>query len=218
LPIEGRLYLALLVAGALGMLRPMRYLPAWALAIASACGFALWRAPLPEHLMYLIWVTSFFITGTLVWIWRERIRLSWPLLIGLLLLAALARGTRAFEPAYFALVAYGTFWLGFAPRLPRIERNDLSYGVYLYGWPMQQLALLAGATTVASNIIAASIATFACAALSWFCIERPALRWKARATAASSETSNAAAVDASAATIETTASTNSQHARGGAGE
>lgn len=221
LPIEGRLYLALLVAGALGMLRPMRYLPAWTLAIAGACGFALWRAPLPEHLSYLIWVTSFFITGTLVWVWRERIRLSWPLLIGLLILAGLARDTRAFEPAYFALVVYGTFWLGFAPRLPRIERNDLSYGVYLYGWPMQQLALLAGATTVASNIIAASVAAFACAALSWFCIERPALRWKRRATSASSETSETScrlAIETPAATIEATERTAPQRAHGGAGE
>lgn len=195
LPIEGRLYLALLVAGALGMLRPMRYLPAWAVAIACACGFALWRAPLPDHLSYLIWVTSFFITGTLVWVWRERIPLSWPLLLALAIAAALTRGTLAFEPAYFALVTYGTFWLGFAPRLPRIERNDLSYGVYLYGWPMQQLAMLAGATTVASNTLAASAAAFACAALSWFCIERPALAWKRRLAARSSDASPQAAAD-----------------------
>lgn len=195
LPIEGRLYLALLVAGALGMLRPMRYLPAWALVIAGACGFALWRGPLPDHLSYLIWVTSFFVTGTLVWVWRERIPLSWPLLLALMLAAALTRGTRAFEPAYFALVAYGAFWVGFAPRLPRIERNDLSYGVYLYGWPMQQLAMLAGATTVASNTLAASAAAFACAAVSWFCIERPALGWKRRLATTSSDASPQPAPD-----------------------
>lgn len=180
LPIEGRLYLALLIAGALGMLRPWRYAAAWALAIVGACAFALLRGPLPEYLSYLIWVTSFFITGTLVWVLRERIRLWWPILVTLLIAAALTRGTPAFHAAYFALVAYGTFYLGFAPRLPTIEKNDLSYGVYLYGWPMQQLALLAGATTLALNIAAATAMTLVCAALSWFAVERPALRLKRR--------------------------------------
>ncbi len=180
LPIEGRLYLALLLAGVFGMLRPWRYASAWALAMAAACAFALWRAPLPEHLSYLIWVTSFFITGTLAWVLRERIALRWPILAALFVTAALTRGGLAFPAAYFALVVYGTFYLGFALRLPRIEKNDLSYGVYLYGWPMQQLALLAGAVTLASNILIATSMTLLCAALSWFCIERPALRLKRR--------------------------------------
>jgi peptidoglycan/LPS O-acetylase OafA/YrhL len=181
LPIEGRLYLALLFAGALGMLRPWRYATAWAFAITGACVFALWRGPLPEHLTYLVWVTSFFITGTLLWVWRDRIPLRWPVLAVLLIAAAATRGTLAFHAAYFALVAYGTFYLGFVPRLPRIERNDLSYGVYLYGWPMQQLAFLAGAATPMSNTAVASALAFACAAASWFAIERPALRLKSRA-------------------------------------
>jgi peptidoglycan/LPS O-acetylase OafA/YrhL len=180
LPIEGRLYLALLLAGAFGMLRPWRYAATWALAIVGACAFALQRGPLPEHLSYLIWVTSFFITGTLVWVLRERIRLWWPILVTLLIVAALTRGTPAFHAAYFALVAYATFYLGFAPRLPTIEKNDLSYGVYLYGWPMQQLALLAGASTLALNIAAATAMTLIFAALSWFAVERPALRLKRR--------------------------------------
>lgn len=180
LPIEGRLYLALLAAGALGMLRAWRYLPAWTLAIAGAAAFAWLRAPLQEHLAYLVWVTAFFITGTLLWTWRARIRLSWWPLLPLLGLAAIGRGTLGFVPVYFALVVYGTFCLAFLPRLPRIERNDLSYGLYLYGWPMQQLALVLGATTVLANTIAASALAFACAALSWFLVERPALRWKRR--------------------------------------
>jgi peptidoglycan/LPS O-acetylase OafA/YrhL len=180
LPIEGRLYLALMLAGLTGMLAPQRYLPAWALAMTGACAFAFLRAPLPEHLAYLVWVTAFFITGTLFWVYRERIRLSiWPLLIVLAIAAAL-RGTAWFALAYFPLVAYGTMALAFLPRLSVIEKNDLSYGLYLYGWPMQQLALLAGATTVVTNTVFATAAALACAALSWFLIERPALRWKHR--------------------------------------
>jgi peptidoglycan/LPS O-acetylase OafA/YrhL len=197
LPIEGRLYVALLLAGLFGMLRPWRYALAWVLAIGGACVFALSRGPLPEHLSYLTWVTSFFITGTLLWVLRERIRLWWPILIALLIVTAITRGTLAFHAAYFATVVYGTFYVGLALQLPRIEKNDLSYGIYLYGWPMQQLALLFGAATLASNILAATAMTLVCAALSWFCIERPALRLKRRMAAHAAPIASLVADDAS---------------------
>jgi peptidoglycan/LPS O-acetylase OafA/YrhL len=180
LPIEGRLYLCLLVAGALGMLTPRRFLPAWALAISGAVFFA-WRwAPLPEHLAYLVWVTAFFITGTLLWVLRDRIVLDGRWVVGLVAAAALARGTPGFIPAYFLLVAYGTFWLAFRGQRAWIRRTDLSYGLYLYGWPAQQLAFLAGATSVAANTATASIIALACAAGSWWLVERPALALKRR--------------------------------------
>ena len=190
LPIEGRLYIALMFAGLTGMLMPRRYLPAWALAMAAAGAFAYLRAPLPEHLSYLIWVTAFFITGTLCWVYRERIRLSpWPL-VALLASAAALRGTEGFSLAYFALIAYGTLYIGLVPRLPVIEKHDLSYGLYLYGWPMQQLALLAGATTVLGNTAIATVFALVCAALSWYLIERPALQWKRRLTSPDTAAAN----------------------------
>ena len=90
----------LFVAGLLGMLAPKRYVPAWALAIAGAAGFAWMSRPLPEHLEYLLWVTAFFITGTLLWVLRAKIRLSWWLWLPMLLVAALTRGSPWFVPAY----------------------------------------------------------------------------------------------------------------------
>lgn len=187
LPIEGRLYLALLVAGALGMLAPRRYLPAWALALGGAAAYAWRAAPLPEHIVYLIWVTSFFITGTLAWVLRDRIALNGKWVLALLAVAALTRGGTAFIPAYFALVAYGTFWLAFRGQRPIIRHTDLSYGLYLYGWPAQQLAFLVGATGVAANTALASGAALALAAASWWLIEKPALALKGRRQSARME-------------------------------
>lgn len=144
----------------------------------GAAGFAWWSRPLPEHLEYLLWVTAFFITGTLLWVVRARIVLSWWFLLPLVVATAFARGTPAFVPAYFSTVTYGVFCVGFLARLPRIERTDLSYGLYLYGWPMQQLVLIAGATSVLANTLAATALALPCATASWFLVERPALRWK----------------------------------------
>ncbi|WP_460832416.1 acyltransferase family protein [Lysobacter humi (ex Lee et al. 2017)] len=181
LPIEGRLYLALLLAGIAGMLRPTRYVSAWSIALIGAAAYAWRSAPLPEHIAYLLWVTAFFITGTLFWVLRTRIVLSgWATLI-LLAVAIILRGESSVGiAAYFALVAYGGLWLAFSARRNLLRHTDVSYGLYLYGWPSQQVALLLGATSVAANIAIASLIALACAFASWHLVERPALRLKNR--------------------------------------
>jgi peptidoglycan/LPS O-acetylase OafA/YrhL len=62
-------------------------------------------------------------------------------------------------------------------RMPRL-RDDLSYGIYLNSWPIQQLLLAflsLGALTLAASTLAISAPL---AMLSWRWIERPALRLK----------------------------------------
>ncbi|KLO39665.1 acyltransferase [Mycobacterium nebraskense] len=59
--------------------------------------------------------------------------------------------------------------------------NDLSYGVYIYAWPTQQLLVIGGLRHFDPLIFAvvATTATLPFAAASWFAIEKPALRLKA---------------------------------------
>ena len=57
--------------------------------------------------------------------------------------------------------------------------HDISYGVYIYAFPIQQLLVYAGAHRlglVAYDVLAA-LATAALAVVSWRVVERPALRW-----------------------------------------
>ena len=76
-------------------------------------------------------------------------------------------------------------WLALAPALTHRSTEpgaDLSYGTYLYGWPVQQTlhALLPGSTALV--LLAPSIViTLAVAALSWSAVEKPALALKAKA-------------------------------------
>jgi peptidoglycan/LPS O-acetylase OafA/YrhL len=59
------------------------------------------------------------------------------------------------------------------------DRNDLSYGVYIYGWPVQQLALIAIPTISGlANGLAALVVVLPLAYLSWRFVEKPALRLK----------------------------------------
>ena len=180
LPIEARLYVLLLVASLLGVLTARRYVLPWLVVIGGIGAFAYLRRPLPEWLANDLWCVAFFVTGTAAWLWRERIRLSWVPVVVLLVLAVIARGTQWFALPYFALVAYGTLWLAFAPPKARIAHHDLSYGLYLYGWPAAQIVQTFSPGSPWHNVVLASALAFACGALSWFCIGRPALRLKKR--------------------------------------
>lgn len=194
LPIEAKLYLLLMVAWLLGLLAPSRYTPLWALAMLAGYVLAWYCSPLPDHIQKYAECTGFFITGSLLWVNRDRIRLSGWLVLGLFAAFALLRGGPWAHLPYFGLLTYATLYVGLRVRLPMIRSTDLSYGLYLYGWPAQQLAwMLPWGKSIAGNILIATAIGLSLAALSWFLIERPALRLKKRWVARGPQASPVAA-------------------------
>jgi peptidoglycan/LPS O-acetylase OafA/YrhL len=94
--------------------------------------------------------------------------------------AWLCRAT-AIYPMVFAICevlfcfwfAYGTRWRGFN------RFGDYSYGIYLWGFPVQQMwAAVAPEMSSPANSLAAFPAALALAVASWHLIEQPALRLK----------------------------------------
>src|SRR5260370_169099 len=78
---------------------------------------------------------------------------------------------------------YLALWLALTPRLPVIPAarfGDLSYGIYIYGWPAEEGAVwLLGGQAMWWQIFLVSLpAAAALAFLSWHLVERPALRLK----------------------------------------
>ena len=75
-------------------------------------------------------------------------------------------------------------WLALSPALARVGVEppaDLSYGTYLYGWPVQQtLHALFPALAPLALSRRALVVTLAVAALSWYAVEKPALTLKSR--------------------------------------
>lgn len=61
-------------------------------------------------------------------------------------------------------------------------RTDLSYGLYIYAWPVQQLLVICGLGLLPpiAFAIVAVIATLPIAAVSWFLVEKRALALKSR--------------------------------------
>lgn len=80
-------------------------------------------------------------------------------------------------------LAYLCLWAGIAlpDRFRRIgKKNDVSYGVYLYGFPVQQMLVLIGAHHLGLPlfILLSLVAVLPVAAASWFLVERPAMSLK----------------------------------------
>jgi peptidoglycan/LPS O-acetylase OafA/YrhL len=78
---------------------------------------------------------------------------------------------------------YLIFWFAFLKETPRLNRinvgRDLSYGIYLYAWPVQSLLIyfVLGISPIAVMALA-TIATSTLALLSWHLIEKPMLALK----------------------------------------
>ena len=93
---------------------------------------------------------------------------------------------RQFLPLFPLFGCYLALWLAVTPRLPVIPAarfGDLSYGIYIYGWPAEQgvVWLLGGRAMWWQVFLLALPAAAALAFISWHLVERPALRLKPRA-------------------------------------
>jgi peptidoglycan/LPS O-acetylase OafA/YrhL len=77
-------------------------------------------------------------------------------------------------------IAYATVYVGLTPIfLPKLLRTgDYSYGIYLYGFPVQQMIVWAVTDTWSweANFAVAAPVTLAVAAASWHVIEKPCLK------------------------------------------
>jgi peptidoglycan/LPS O-acetylase OafA/YrhL len=123
-----------------------------------------------------------FIAGVIIYEYREMIPWSRylfiPALVITLLLLSITNGERFVDvPA-----AYATVYLGLMnPRKNKyVLSGDYSYGLYLYGYPLQQ-AFVSINPYVRNwywNLLVAIPATFLIAYISWWLVEKPALSEK----------------------------------------
>ncbi len=190
-------YAGVLAFGLLGLLRSKALAVALVAGLAVAlAGLDLVRPDAPKGIETALRLPLIFACGGALYALRERAPLSGALALALAAAAALLSATFLYKALLFVATAYGILWLALAPalagRLPD-PAADLSYGTYLYGWPVQQAlhALSPGLSALA--LLGPSLAvTLGAAALSWFLVEKPALGLKGRAIPALPERSGRA--------------------------
>ena len=159
----------------------------WVIGVLFAGSVAAWAtapqwAPgAPADLVLLARLLPPFLGGAVVQVAARRLPLRTP--VALLALAGSAVlvgavdgwGAQAASP----LIAYALLWLSTVlPSPALVRRHDVSYGVYIYAFPVQQLLAYAGAPRlgIVGYDLLAALATLVLAALSWRLVERPVLR------------------------------------------
>lgn len=173
-------YAGVFAAGVAGLLRRGPML-AGLLVAAAVVHAAAPMVDLHPRLKLLIELGFPFAVGVGLFVWRDRVPLSGVLAATLLLLAGLLRPTPLFATAFVVALSYASFWIGClrSPMLQAYNRlGDYSYGMYIYAFPIQQLAAHHGATSPLLNIAVALPLTLVCAVLSWVLVEKRALALK----------------------------------------
>ena len=179
-------YLGVLAAALCGLLRrrwsALVIVAGLALALSIVTGLR--GSELAKGTETALRLPLLFAAGAALYLWRDRLRVSAVALACLAFGAVVLARTPAYPALLFLGEAYGAVWLALGPMAcgPFDPPADLSYGIYLYGWPVQQtLHALCPQMSGPALLAPAFALTLPVAALSWYGIERPALALKARA-------------------------------------
>ena len=188
LPVEACCYGMVAVLGMLALLRRSVLLAAGGLllllCVTPLAPFAKASAggTTSGNLTLVIMLIATFVLGSLAYSVRSRLRLSWIVVVVLMIVwvvtwdSGWVRATGVLAIAFTVLV--------FAFRTPAWLRRltapgDVSYGIYVYAFPVQQsvAAIWHGVDPLVMFAIAYPV-TYGLAFLSWRIIERPALAHK----------------------------------------
>ena len=183
LPCEALLYLMVFVLGLCRLLT----LPVCALLLAIGTA-AVWLDTAGDTFGSALWLLGFFAAGMCCYRLRGAFG-AWKLVDGrwaLLALALLALSipARLFLVAFPLCGGYLTIYLALNNKLPNLRAarfGDLSYGLYIYGWPLEQCVIyFSGGTAPWWQVFLISVAVAVPTAfLSWHLVEKRC-RWRSR--------------------------------------
>lgn len=176
-------YLLLLLLGLSRLLERRCTLPSVVVAFAICVMLSTDPANSNEIVLRLGRFGTYFFVGAWYAKHQDRIRISW---IGVLIAFAVVVGA-AVMPASTLIQApaagYALLGLGGLVSTPVLElRNDISYGMYIYAFPVQQILVVFGLSEPRVILFSAVafLLTVPLAWLSWLAVERPCLSAKQR--------------------------------------
>ncbi len=177
-------YIGVLILGLTGLLKR---------TAALVLAFALLWGALFASTVGMIGGTTFhdasrfglaFVSGALVWKLAHKLPVSPAIVAAAFVVTAAAMFLPDYRLVAMPFLAYGLIGMGALIKHERAQfRNDLSYGLYIYAFPVQQLLALSGLAALPVAIFGALslLCTLPLAALSWFLVEKPAQRFKQKA-------------------------------------
>ncbi|WP_298369944.1 acyltransferase [Azospirillum sp.] len=183
LAVEASLSLGVAILGTLGFLR-WRFVPMTLFLGSIATRITLQKLhPTPIIWMWMDVHTLFdcgacFFAGASLCKFDTVLPRLPSVLFALLLLFVACMGTSALPVVTYFVLPYLIFCIAFEEnKMTQMisEIGDLSYGVYIYAFPVQQLVVLMFGTAMGAilSMTLTTLLTFPLAALSWFLVERP---------------------------------------------
>jgi peptidoglycan/LPS O-acetylase OafA/YrhL len=121
-----------------------------------------------------------FLLGAVLYVNRDLIEVSPLFILTGFSLAAITHGTDKFQYAYILLLVSAFLTMAFLKNASWMDKfGDYSYGVYLWGWPVQQiLAVVFPDASPTENALSAMLLALLLAIFSWHFVEKPALKLK----------------------------------------
>jgi len=194
-------YLVLAALAAFGLLRRRLVVLVllgllWALEYGASIGLNTQLHTLDGSTFYLAHLAVFipvFLTGSVIYLYRDKIMdsgllalgltavfvasLWWPLDLPTNRFTGQIGGAALWAPA----LVYPLLWLGFHLPFQRLgSKNDYSYGIYIYAWPVQELLVVWGVQRLGypAYVVIGVAATVPLAVASWWLVEKRALSLK----------------------------------------
>lgn len=142
-----------------------------------------WKFGLEFDAVRLAKLGAVFFGAACLYLYRQRVPLHWPAAVAMLVACAWVPSAPLQNVLLVMLVPYATVAVAMAPprQLAGAWDNDLSYGIYVYAYPVQQFVSEIAQSRQwgwAAAFMGSLLLTLMLAALSWRWIERPALRFK----------------------------------------
>lgn len=122
-----------------------------------------------------------FLVGVFFYNNRDSIPLNGKLAIFAIVSMLYSFGNPWFEYSFPFQMGYLIFYISYCTRYIEIEKyiGDLSYGIYIYAYPIQQIiADLFSDRGPLFNVVLSSLIVFPLAYCSWFLIEKPSVKFR----------------------------------------
>jgi peptidoglycan/LPS O-acetylase OafA/YrhL len=137
----------------------------------------------PDLVTLRVRFATFFVAGAVFYLLGDRIPYSKPLFAISVLIVVLSMAVNGMQTVLPICGVYALIWVSFAQELKLQNwghKVDLSYGVYLYAWPVQQTVIHLSHQTIGPYMLTLIALPITCllATVSWYVVEQPFLKMK----------------------------------------
>ena len=178
---EALCYIGILALGVFGLLKKRWSIPT---AFAVTLIFLIYThlAHTGGHPASAARFAIMFLSGALIYKYQDAIPCNRMTTLGALTVVAVCMHLSDYRIIAAAFWAYAAISIGAQVKTKHLQlKNDISYGFYIYGFPIQQLLFIAIGPIQPILFAVASISlTFPLAVASWLAVEKPSMKLRTR--------------------------------------